>query len=70
MSLTARALQASSSSRSSFRLGSTRPLGGGPVEDGLAWWTFAGLHANAGMMAGMGSLLGVSSRRTWRSSGP
>lgn len=27
-------------------------------EEGMAWWTFAGLHANAGLMAGMGSLLG------------
>ena len=27
-------------------------------EAGMAWWTFAGLHANAGLMAGMGSLLG------------
>ena len=24
----------------------------------MAWWTFAGLHANAGLMAGMGNLLG------------
>ena len=27
-------------------------------EAGMAWWTFAGLHANAGLMAGMGNLLG------------
>ena len=27
-------------------------------EEGMTWWTFAGLHANAGLMAGMGSLLG------------
>lgn len=25
---------------------------------GMTWWTFAGLHANAGLMAGMGNLLG------------
>lgn len=27
-------------------------------ENGLTWWTFAGLHANAGIMAAMGPLLG------------
>ena len=44
--------------RSSFRW--VRPGRSAMVssEDGLAWWTFAGVHANAGIMAGMGSLLG------------
>ena len=27
-------------------------------ESGMRWWTFAGLHANASIMAGMGDLLG------------
>ncbi len=28
------------------------------TESGLAWWTFGGLHANAGLMAQMGPLVG------------
>ena len=28
------------------------------TESGLAWWTFGGLHANAGLMAAMGPLVG------------
>lgn len=30
------------------------------TEEGMTWWTFAGLHANAGLMAAMGNLLGGS----------
>ena len=29
-------------------------------DSGLTWWTFGGLHANAGIMAAMGSMLGGS----------
>ena len=58
VSLTARATSGLEQVRSSFRW--VRPGHSAVVssEDGLAWWTFAGVHANAGIMAGMGSLLG------------
>lgn len=56
--LTARASDRLGRLRSSFRWvqpGKTAVTLG---ESGLRWWTFAGLHANASIMAGMGDLLG------------
>jgi ATP-dependent Lhr-like helicase len=58
VSLTARAEAGLEQVRSKFgwvRPGHTAMVS---TDDGLAWWTFAGVHANAGIMAGMGSLLG------------
>ena len=59
--LTKRASEELERVRSSFRWvqqGKTAVTYG---ESGMRWWTFAGLHANAGIMAGMGDLLGGSS---------
>lgn len=58
VSLTVRAASGLDQVRSSFRWiqpGRTAVVWS---DDGLAWWTFAGVHANASIMAGMGSLLG------------
>lgn len=58
VTLTARASEGLGQFRSSFRWvqpGKTAVTRG---KSGLHWWTFAGLHANAGIMAGMGDLLG------------
>jgi ATP-dependent Lhr-like helicase len=58
VTLTARASEGLDQFRSSFRWvqpGKTAVTRG---ESSLHWWTFAGLHANAGIMAGMGDLLG------------
>ena len=59
--LTKRASEELERVRSSFRWvqqGKTAVTYG---ESGMRWWTFAGLHANASIMAGMGDLLGGSS---------
>ena len=56
--LTARASERLDRLRASFRWvqpGKTAVTLG---ESGMRWWTFAGLHANASIMAGMGDLLG------------
>jgi ATP-dependent helicase Lhr and Lhr-like helicase len=58
VTLTSRASSGLERLRSSFRWVRPGCTGVVSTDDGLAWWTFAGLHANAGIMAGMGSLLG------------
>lgn len=60
VTLTARAIGALDEIRSAFawvRPGRTAVV---TDEKGVTWWTFAGLHANAGLMAAMGPLLGSS----------
>jgi ATP-dependent Lhr-like helicase len=56
--LTQRATEGLAELRGSFQwvqAGRTAVVSG---ESGLTWWTFAGLHANAGIMAAMGPMLG------------
>ena len=58
MTLTTRAAVALADIQGSFawaRRGRTAVVAD---DKGLTWWTFAGLHANAGLMAAMGPLLG------------
>lgn len=58
VTLTQRASASLDELRSTFRWvqpGRTAVVGDGST---LAWWTFGGLHANAGLMADMGTLLG------------
>ena len=58
VTLTSRAVAGLEQLRSSFRWVRPGRTAVVSASDGLVWWTFAGLHANAGIMAGMGSLLG------------
>ncbi|MGH9276597.1 MAG: helicase-related protein, partial [Acidimicrobiales bacterium] len=58
VTLTARATEALAELRGRFswvRRGATAVVSD---DDGVMWWTFAGLHANAALMAGMGRMLG------------
>ena len=58
VTMTTRASSALEGIRSSFqwvRSGRTAVV---KMDQGLSWWTFAGLHANAALMAAMGPLLG------------
>jgi ATP-dependent Lhr-like helicase len=58
VTLTARASTQLDELRSTFRWVRRGRTAVVTTETGLAWWTCAGLHANAGLMAGMGPLLG------------
>jgi ATP-dependent Lhr-like helicase len=58
VTLTARAATALSDLREQFAWVGPGHTAVVHTESGLAWWTFGGLHANAGLMAAMGPLVG------------
>jgi ATP-dependent Lhr-like helicase len=60
VTLTARASSALEEIRSSFQWARSGRTAVVRTEKDLSWWTFAGLHANAALMAAMGPLLGRS----------
>jgi ATP-dependent helicase Lhr and Lhr-like helicase len=60
VTLTARASSTLEEVRTSFPWARPRRTAVVADDRGMTWWTFAGLHANAGLMAAMGPLLGGS----------
>ncbi len=60
VTMTARATTSLEEIRSSFQWVRSGRSAVVTTSTGTSWWTFGGLYANAGLMAGLGSMLGAS----------